>query len=89
MYCGTGWGVCQALFLGWRTDTDADADVYCINTIDIYKRGRGWGIPAVTFSKWLIRFTSRGVSVFWDVASAGDMVSRYVGVETPFTHLKN
>lgn len=36
-----GVGVCQALFLGWQTDTDADADVYCINTIDIYRRGGG------------------------------------------------
>ena len=34
-----GGGVCQALFLGWQTDTDADADVYCIYTIDIYRRG--------------------------------------------------
>ena len=50
---------------------------------------RGWGILAATFSKWLMRFTSRGVSVFWDVASAGDMVSRCVGVETSFTHPKN
>lgn len=36
-----GGGVCQVLFLGWQSDTDADADVYCIYTIDIYK-GVGW-----------------------------------------------
>ena len=60
MYCGTGEGVCQALFLGWQTDTDADADVYCINTIDIYKRGRGW-VRERDFLSWLGSWTVGGV----------------------------
>lgn len=67
MYCGTGVGVCQALFLGWRTDTDADADVYCINTIDIYKRGRGL-VRERDFLSWLGSWTVGGcrcVSKCW------------------------
>lgn len=59
MYCGIGGGVCQALFLGWQTDTDADADVYCINTIDIYKRGVGES-QAVKFLGWLGGWTVGG-----------------------------
>lgn len=61
MYCGTGWGFCQALFLGWQTDTDADADVYCINTIDIY-RGGGGGFGSDIF-RLAGQLDSRGVSM--------------------------
>lgn len=53
-----GGGVCQALFFGLQTDTDADADVYCINTIDIYKRG--WESRAAIFFRLLGGLDSRG-----------------------------
>ena len=65
MYCGTGGGFCQALFSGRQTDTDtdADADVYCIYTIDIYRRGRGrFGESGFFRLAW--QLDSRGVSVF-------------------------
>ena len=74
-----GGGVCQALFLRWQTDTDADADVYCIYTIDIYKRG--WESRAVIFFRLLGRLDSRGVSVRKQVlvfCSYGALVWRYL-----------
>ena len=56
-----GGGVCQALFLGRQ----ADADVYCINTTNIYKRGgvdsasltrggvwRDWTVGGVGVRQW-------------------------------------
>jgi len=54
-----------------------------------YKReGGGVGCGA-RFFKLAWQLDSRGASMFGDVASAGDMVSRCVGVETPFTCPKN
>ena len=59
-------------------------------------KGEGVGCGA-RFFKLAWQLDSRGVSVFGDVASAGAkvrwhcavMVSRCVGVETPFTRPKN
>lgn len=53
-----GGGVCQALFFGWQTDTDAD--VYCIYTIDIYKR-EGVVDSGATFFRLWCGLDSRGV----------------------------
>lgn len=55
-----GGGVCQALFFGWQTDADADADVYCIYTIDIYKR-EGVVDSGATFFRLWCGLDSRGV----------------------------
>ena len=55
-----GGGVCQALSFGWQTDIDADADVYCIHTIDIYKREGVVDLGATFFRLWC-GLDSRGV----------------------------
>lgn len=97
-----GGGVCQALFFGWQTDTDADADVYCIYTIYIYRRGGG-GFRSWDFLSWLSGWTVGGCRCFGAKVREQVLVfcsygvkvrkqvleKKCVGVETPFTYPEN